>query len=127
MTLIKCCQNGWTTKADAPAVPITPDELAADAAAAVDAGAGALHFHVRDPDGAETLEPEPTAAALQAIREACPGTPIGISTGLWITNDDPELRRSLVASWTVKPDFASVNLDEEGIVDLAGILVENDV
>jgi uncharacterized protein (DUF849 family) len=127
MTLIKCCQNGWTTKDDTPAVPITPDELARDAAEAVAAGAGALHFHVRDADGNETLEPEPLAAALQAIRQACPSTPVGISTGLWITNDDPELRHQLATSWTVRPDFVSVNLDEDGIVDLAQALRANGV
>ena len=54
--LIKACLNGGTTRAVHPSVPQTPGELAADASAAVVAGAGAVHLHPRDASGAETLD-----------------------------------------------------------------------
>jgi 3-keto-5-aminohexanoate cleavage enzyme len=39
------------TRADNPALPHTPAEIAADAAAAEAAGASVVHLHVREPDG----------------------------------------------------------------------------
>jgi len=58
------------TKADHPALPLTPAELARDAAQCLEAGAAAIHVHVRDRDGRHTLDPEAYAAALAAIRLA---------------------------------------------------------
>jgi uncharacterized protein (DUF849 family) len=122
--LIKACLNGARGKHDHPGVPITPEELAADARRVVDAGAGALHIHPRDGDGAETLEPEAVRAALVAVREACPGIPVGLTTGLWVTGDDPKRRLELVGQWTgdARPDFASVNVSEPGAAPLASQL-----
>ena len=37
-----------TTKAQTPYVPITPEEIAADAVACAKAGAAVIHIHVRD-------------------------------------------------------------------------------
>jgi uncharacterized protein (DUF849 family) len=39
------------TKADHPALPMTPEEIAMTAAACHEAGAAMIHLHVRDPDG----------------------------------------------------------------------------
>ena len=55
-----------------PAVPCTLEELAVEARAAVEAGAGSLHLHPYDEDGRETLAAAPCAAALRAVRAACP-------------------------------------------------------
>ncbi len=49
--LIQACLNGARSKEYHPNLPIDPDTLAADAAAAVAAGAGELHLHVRGPTG----------------------------------------------------------------------------
>ncbi|HEY8643716.1 MAG TPA: 3-keto-5-aminohexanoate cleavage protein, partial [Candidatus Dormibacteraeota bacterium] len=49
--LVKCCLNGSRTRAEHPSLPITAEELALEAAAAVAAGAGALHMHPRDATG----------------------------------------------------------------------------
>lgn len=122
--LIKACLNGGTTRAQHHAVPQTPAELAADAAAAVRAGAGAVHLHPRDAVGAETLDPSAVLAAVDAVRAAVPGTPIGVTTGLWAADGDPGRRMALVAQWagTVQPDFASVNWSEPGADELAELL-----
>jgi uncharacterized protein (DUF849 family) len=124
MQLIKVCSNGDRLRGSHPAVPVTPDELAADAAECVRAGAAAFHIHPRDPEGLETLEAEPTAAALQAVRAAVPGVPVGGTTMIGIAGDDPERRMALVRGWTVKPDFVSLNMEEPGADELARLLIE---
>lgn len=58
------------THADHPALPITPDELAACARQCVDAGAAMLHLHVRRPDGTHSLEPGDYRPAIAAVRHA---------------------------------------------------------
>ena len=57
------------TKADHPALPMTPDEIAHCAAACVEAGAAMVHLHVRDRDGGHTLDPEAYRAAISAVRD----------------------------------------------------------
>lgn len=126
--LIKACLNGPTKRETHPAVPQTPAELAADAAAVVDAGAGAVHMHPRDSTGAETLEADSVLAAVAAVRAAI-SAPIGVTTGLWAAGHDPARRMSLVERWAGPdlPDFASVNLSEPGAEELAALLTERGV
>jgi uncharacterized protein (DUF849 family) len=125
--VIKACLNGKRSQADFPAVPVTPGELARDAAATVAAGAEAVHLHARGGDSAESVEAADVAAAVTAIREACPGTPVGVSTGLWITRGDAAARQAAVAGWAFlasgeRPDFASVNVSEDGWAGVVGSL-----
>lgn len=58
------------TKADHPALPMTPAEIAACATACAEAGAAMIHLHVRDRDGRHTLDAEAYSAAIDAIRGA---------------------------------------------------------
>lgn len=116
---LQACLNGTRTRAEHPAVPLTPDELAADAAAAVAAGASGVHLHPRDPSGCESLAAADIGAAVSAVRAAIPGHAVGVSTGLWITGGDVEARARLVAGWASlppaqRPDLASVNVSEQG-------------
>lgn len=122
--LIKACLNGGTTREQHAAVPLTPAELAADAREVARAGAGAIHVHPRDASGNETLEPEAVLAAVHAVRAAVPHIPVGVTTGIWAVDGDPERRLDLVAGWTGddRPDFASVNLCEPGTNELAATL-----
>src|SRR2546422_2075243 len=124
--LIKAALNGARRPGTHPALPVTPTALAAASAAAVTAGAGAIHLHVRARQGEESLAPEDVAHTVAAVRAAVPRTPIGISTGAWIVRD-PAARNALVAAWTVQPDFASVNFDEEGATGLAELLLSRRV
>ena len=94
---LKACLNGKRTRAEYPAVPVTPAELASEAAAAVAAGAEAVHLHARNPAGAESVQAADVGAAVAAVRQACPDTPVGVSTGLWITGGDPATRQAGVA------------------------------
>jgi len=70
-TLICVAPNGARKlKHDHPAIPITPAELARDARACADAGAGLYHIHVRDDQGGHSLDPDRYRAALDAIHGA---------------------------------------------------------
>jgi uncharacterized protein (DUF849 family) len=123
--LVKACLNGNRRREEHPSVPIGPTELAREAMRAVAAGAGALHIHPRGPDGAETLDPDACAAAIAAVREACPGVPLGLSTGAWIAGG--EERERLVAAWRVLPEFVSVNLVEEGAIELGRMVLDRGI
>lgn len=121
--LIQACLNGGTTRAEHPAVPLTPAELAAQARDAQLAGARALHLHPRDPQGAQTLMPEHVLAAVAAVRAAT-GLPVGVTTGIWTVEGDVARRMSLVAGWSGpdRPDYASINVNEPGTEALADLL-----
>ena len=103
--LLQAALYGDRSRADHPALPVSAEELARDAAACAAAGARAIHLHPRDGAGRERLDPEIVDAVVGKVREAC-GTPVGVSTGAWI---EPDLARrlELVAAWRA-PDFASV-------------------
>lgn len=124
--MLQACLNGSRTLGEHPAIPRTPDELAGEGRAAVDAGAEVLHLHPYDAAGAETLEPEPCAAALRAVRAACPGTPISLSTSAEI-EPGPARRLELVAGWTELPELVTANQGEEGIVELCEHLLARGV
>ncbi len=61
---VKACLNGERSKDQHPAVPVTPAELAAEAAAAVNAGAEAVHIHPRGSDTAESILADDVGALL---------------------------------------------------------------
>lgn len=109
--IVQACLNGARPAGYHPALPLTPDALARDAADCVAKGAAELHVHARGPDGAESLAPAAMDATVLALRRACPGTLIGVSTGAWIEKDEG---RTLAAieGWSELPDYASVNLGE---------------
>jgi uncharacterized protein (DUF849 family) len=104
-------------------VPLSPTELAAEARAAADAGAGAFHLHPRDDSGAQTLEAEHVLGAVAAVRGAT-GLPVGVTTGIWTVDGDVRQRLALVERWTGpgRPDYASINLNEPGTDELADLL-----
>jgi uncharacterized protein (DUF849 family) len=124
--LVKAAINGSRTQAEHPSVPVTPAEMAKEAQAAVAAGAGAIHVHVRSNDGMESVAADDVARCLNAIRSACPQTAVGISTGAWIVRNAAK-RMELVRQWTVLPDFASVNVHEDGAVQLMQVLLDKGI
>ena len=67
-------------KQDHPNLPITIAEIAAEAAACQRAGAAVLHLHVRDSNGAHSLDAGLYRAATEAIAEAAPGMLVQITT-----------------------------------------------
>ena len=109
--VLKAALNGNRPPASHPALPLTPSDLATDAAVCVRAGVAAIHIHPRRDAGAETLDPEIVDETVKIVRAAA-RVPIGVSTGAWI-EVDPTRRADLVSRW-LEPDMASVNFGEEG-------------
>ena len=121
-TYLKACINGARTPDQHPNLPVTPEQLAAAAVAAHGAGARAVHMHPKTADGVDSLQAEIVEAAVRAVRHAAPGLPLGVTTGAWALRD-PDERLRAVDSWTVLPDFASVNWHEPGSEPLARLLL----
>jgi uncharacterized protein (DUF849 family) len=126
MVLWKACLNGARLPAEHPALPVTAAALARDTVQVAAAGAHAVHLHVKDDDGADTLDGPRLAAVLTEVRAAAPGLPIGVTTGAWAL-PDPGERLAAIRSWTTVPDFASVNWHETGADDVAGALLEHGI
>lgn len=124
--LIKACLNGSRRPDEHDALPLSPPALANDAYECQQAGAGAVHIHPRGMGGRETLEPDACAAAIEAIRDRCPGLPIGLTTGLWIVGNSAK-RQALINSWTVLPDLCSVNFAEPGTEELGDLLLNKGI
>ena len=97
------------TKADHPALPMHPGEIAAEAAACQKAGAHALHLHVRDAKGRHSLDAGRYREAIAAVQEAAPGLDIQITTeavGIYSVDAQLETLQS------VRPKEASVSVRE---------------
>ncbi|TIT14166.1 MAG: 3-keto-5-aminohexanoate cleavage protein [Mesorhizobium sp.] len=102
--------GGRRTKADHPALPITPDELADVAATSLEAGAAMIHVHVRDRDGRHLLDADAYRAATAAIRAS-----VGDRLVLQITSEAlgiyrPEEQMRVVLE--VRPEAVSLALRE---------------
>jgi uncharacterized protein (DUF849 family) len=122
--LLQACLNGGCDREAHPRCPITPSEVAADAIAAVAAGAEEIHVHARDTDGNESLDAEAVAATVAALRETTDAF-ISLTSGAWISAGVERLEA--IDAWRVLPDRVSVNMHEDGAVELAEALLARDV
>lgn len=59
------------TRQQTPHLPVTPEEIAAEAERCAQAGAAVMHIHVRDQHGHPTQDPEVFARAEELIRQRC--------------------------------------------------------
>lgn len=107
--IVQACLNGAREAGFHPRLPLDAQAIAREGAACVAAGAAELHIHPRSADGRESLAA--VDAAVTALRRACPGTFVGVSTGAWIEKDEHRTRAA-ITGWTELPDYASVNLSE---------------
>ena len=79
--MITCALSGVVAnRAQCPAIPYRPEEYAAEARRAYEAGAAAVHIHARTPDGAPSHEVADYRAIHQAVTAACPVI-VNFSTG----------------------------------------------
>jgi uncharacterized protein (DUF849 family) len=93
------------TKADNPHLPTTPQEIAADAQAASEAGAAVVHVHVRDADGRPTADLDVARRTVGLIQERCPAL-VQLSTGVGLAVPFAE-REQLVEA---RPAMATLNV-----------------
>jgi 3,5-dioxohexanoate:acetyl-CoA acetone transferase len=90
-----------------PYLPITPDEIVADAVAAAEAGAAILHLHARDPEtGKPDQTPEAFARFLPRIKQAT-NAAINITTG---GSPYMTVEERVKPAATFKPEVASLNM-----------------
>jgi uncharacterized protein (DUF849 family) len=103
-TLITVAPTGAeTAKSDAPALPVTLDELVATAIACEAAGAGLVHVHIRGADTAPTLDLGRLRETVTALRESTTLV-VQLSTGGAVT--DPYDARLAVLD--AEPDSCSL-------------------
>ena len=72
------------TKADNPALPTSPEEIAEAARGASAAGASIVHVHLRDADGNPTADLEVAHRVVGLINERCDAL-VQLSTGVGLT------------------------------------------
>jgi uncharacterized protein (DUF849 family) len=103
--VVTCAITGpIATKADNPNLPVTPEEIAASAVGAHEAGAAVVHIHVRDEQGRPTADLEIAKRTVALIEDSC-GALVQLSTGVGL--DVPfEERAKLVEA---RPRMASLN------------------
>jgi uncharacterized protein (DUF849 family) len=122
--MVQCALNGDWSRADHPEVPMTVEQLAADALACRRAGAGSVHMHPRRPgDGAASLAAEVHDGAVEAVRGAAPGLEISCSTQEAIDLGAAADRVAAIRAWGSPPDVVSLNLSEDGAIELGVALL----
>ena len=107
--VLTCALTGVLTNPKQHPVPVTPAQMAAEARDAFNAGASVMHVHLRmQDDGLGHLpswDPDVAEAVVGAIRAACPGVVINLTTGVIgqdISGPAACIRR-------VKPEIAACN------------------
>ena len=123
---VKVCLNGARGVNEHPRLVADRSVLAEEARAAVAAGAGAVHVHPKGREGQDSLSADAVAAVVETVRSACPGVPVGVTTGEWAAPKVTD-RLEAVRSWSVLPDFASVNWHEDGADAVAQALLDRGV
>ncbi len=118
--MLQAAVNGDRSKADHPAVPVTEHELVSDVWECLAAGAREFHIHVRDARGHPTLDPGQVDRAARAAR-AAGARAAGVTT---VASIEPSLPRrlALISKWT-QPAYSSVNLCEDGAVEVMRALL----
>lgn len=96
------------TRADTPYVPLTVDEIAADAAAVREAGATVVHLHPRDDDGVPTTDRGRYAEVIAAVREAVPDLLISATCSGRLARTVDERAVALTFTGDLRPDLGSL-------------------
>ncbi|MGH3759790.1 3-keto-5-aminohexanoate cleavage protein [Actinophytocola sp.] len=105
-TLITVAPTGAEhAKSDVPNLPVTLEELVAEAVACEAAGAAMIHVHIRGEDAAPTLDPQRLKDTVAALRSET-NLVVQLSTGGAVT--DPEAHRLRVLD--AMPDSASCTM-----------------
>ncbi len=133
--IITCALTGVLTDPKSHPVPVTPREMAEQAAQAFDAGACVVHCHFRNQEPGKahlpTWDLKTVGSILGAIRERVPGIIINMSTGV----PGPDISGPLRCLEEFRPEMAACNagslnylkLREDGSWAWPPILFDNPV
>ncbi len=84
--ILTCALTGVLTDPRQHPVPVTPEQMAAEARDAYNAGASVMHVHLRRQEPGQghlpSWDPDVAQAVCDAIRAACPGVIINLTTGV---------------------------------------------
>lgn len=105
------------TRAQQPALPITPEEIAIAAQECANAGASIVHVHARNPDGTPTQDKAVYGHIIEAVRARC-NVIVQVSTG-GAVGMSPQER---LAPVTLKPEMATLSM---GTVNFGGDVFMN--
>jgi 3-keto-5-aminohexanoate cleavage enzyme len=107
--ILTCALTGVLTDPKQHPVPVTPEQMAREARDAFNAGASVMHVHLRDQrDGMGHLpswDPQVAQAITDAIRAACPGVIINLTTGVV----GKDVSGPIACIRRVKPEIAACN------------------
>lgn len=106
--IISCAVTGSIhTPSMSPYLPVTPQEIAASAIEAAEAGASILHLHARDPgNGRPSADPKLFMEFLPRIRQATDAV-VNITTG---GGQGMSLDDRLAAALAASPELCSLNM-----------------
>lgn len=107
--ILTCALTGVLTNPLQHPVPVTPAQMAAEARAAFNAGASVMHVHLRRQEPGQghlpSWDPDVAATVVDAIRAACPGVIINLTTGVV----GPDVSGPIACLRRVKPEAAACN------------------
>lgn len=107
--ILTCALTGVLTNPEQHPVPVTPAQMAAEARDAFNAGASIMHVHLRNQEEGlghlPSWDPDVAEAVCDAIRAACPGVVINLTTGV-IGKD---ISGPLACIRRVRPEIAACN------------------
>lgn len=107
--IVTCALNGVLTNPDTHPVPVTPEQMAAAAAEAYDAGASIVHCHFRRQEPGKgalpSWDPDVVAACCAAIKARVPEIIINMSTG----SPGADISGQIACLERVKPEVAAMN------------------
>lgn len=107
--ILTCALTGVLTNPKQHPVPVTPQQMAAEARDAFNAGASIMHVHMRDQEEGmghmPSWDPEVAATVVDAIRAACPGVIINLTTGVV----GKDISGPLACIRRVRPEIAACN------------------
>ena len=107
--IITCAVTGVLTDPERFPVPVTVEEMAAAAKGAFDAGATVMHLHFRNQTEGlgrfPTWDPDVADRVTAAVRDACPGVIINMTTGV-IGRDQSE---PIACLNRIHPEIAACN------------------
>jgi uncharacterized protein (DUF849 family) len=113
-TIISCAITGSIhTPSMSPSLPVTPDAIAEQAIAAVEAGAAIIHLHARDPEtGRPSPDPELFRVPVEALRARTDAI-LNISTG---GSAEMTIEERLAPAIHWAPELASLNMGSMNFV-----------
>jgi uncharacterized protein (DUF849 family) len=107
--ILTCALTGVLTNPQQHPVPVTPAQMAAEARDAFNAGAAIMHVHLRSQEPGSghlpSWDPDVADAVVGAIRAACPGVVINLTTGVV----GKDVSGPLACLRRVKPEAAACN------------------